>query len=249
MKYKQLLLLKLFCLFAFTASLIAGLGGVAAAEPVIKQYGVIVDANYVAEYAVVPARKDVVIIDSRPARKYDKGHIVPAINIPQMKFDKMTHLLPEDKSTLLIYYCGGLKCPLSHKSAFQAEALGYTNIAVYAAGYPDWLAHNNLPGISADKLKKLIDSKADVMIVDARPARKYQKGHVPTAVNIPFSKFDKMKDQLPTDKGKELIYYCGGYKCALSAKSAAKAVEAGYTNVKLFQAGWPAWKAAYGAGS
>mgnify|MGYP002063789493 CR=1 FL=1 len=31
------------------------------------------------------------------------------------------------------------------------------------------------------------------------------------------------------------------------SKSAAKAVAQGYTNVKLFQAGYPAWKQAYGA--
>ena len=85
-----------------------------------------------------------------------------------------------------------------------------------------------------------------MLIVDARPDRKYKKDHVPTAVHIPFSKFDQMVDQLPADKGKAIIYYCGGYMCPLSIKSAAKAVGLGYTNVKLFRAGWPAWKAAYG---
>ena len=53
---------------------------------------------------------------------------------------------------------------------------------------------------------------------------------------------------LPEDKGTELVYYCGGYKCPLSSKSAAKAISNGYTNVKLFQAGYPAWKEAYGGG-
>ena len=74
----------------------------------------------------------------RPARKYDKGHIVPSINISNSQFDKLTHLLPEDKSTQLIFYCGGLKCKLSHKSAKKAEKLGYTNVKVYAEGSPVW---------------------------------------------------------------------------------------------------------------
>ena len=51
---------------------------------------------------------------------------------------------------------------------------------------------------------------------------------------------------LPSDKGTELIYYCGGYKCPLSPKSANKASALGYTKVKLYQPGYPAWKQAYG---
>jgi hypothetical protein len=53
----------------------------------------------------------------------------------------------------------------------------------------------------------------DVMIIDARPKRaKYDKGHIPMAVSIPNSKFDKMVDQLPKNKDALLIFYCGGLK-------------------------------------
>jgi hypothetical protein len=51
----------------------------------------------------------------------------------------------------------------------------------------------------------------DLMIIDARPKRaKYDKGHIPMAVNIPDSQFDKMTDKLPADKNALLIFYCGG---------------------------------------
>lgn len=209
-------------------------------------YKAVVDTAYVSQYATVPPKKDVLIVDSRPARKYNKGHIVPAINISNSQFDKMTNLLPQDKSIQLIFYCGGLKCPLSHKSAAKAEALGYTNAKVYAAGYPDWIKNDQVPGISAAYVKSLIDKKSDAVIIDARPARKFGKGHVPTAINIPLRQFDAKKAELPADKGTQLIYYCGGYKCPLSTKSAAKAIDLGYTKVRLFQGGYPAWKKAYG---
>ncbi len=218
----------------------------AAAEEPSWTYKNIVDAAYVAEYAKVPMREDVLIVDSRPARKYDAGHIVPAVNISNSQFDQHTDLLPADKATQLIFYCGGLKCPLSHKSAAKAEALGYSSINVYAAGYPDWVKNGHIPGVSAAYVKKAIDKKSGAVIVDARPARKFKKGHVPTAINISNTEFDAKLDMLPADKGAELIYYCGGYKCPLSYKSAVKAVGQGYTNVKLFQAGYPAWKKAYG---
>ena len=215
-----------------------------------QKYPHIVDAKFVMKYAAIPKPDGAAIIDARPtARKYDKGHIPTAISIPDRKFAKMTNLLPKDKSTLLIFYCGGLKCPLSHKSAYKAEAMGYTNVKVYAAGYPDWLKNGNLGSVSAAYLKMMIDKKADMIIIDARPkARKYDKGHVPTAISIPLRKFDKLAHLLGTDKAKPLFFYCGGLKCPLSPKSAAKAVKLGFTKVMLFQAGYPAWKQAYGPG-
>jgi rhodanese-related sulfurtransferase len=102
----------------------------------------IVDADFVAQ-SITSKPQNVAIIDSRPIRKFKQGHIDSAINIPESSFEEMKGRLPSDKASLLIFYCGGLKCPLSHKSAFAAEKLGYTNIAVYAAGYPDWVAHQN----------------------------------------------------------------------------------------------------------
>ncbi len=185
------------------------------------------------------------IIDSRPKRaKYDKGHIPMAVSIPNTQFDKMTDQLPKDKNALLIFYCGGLKCKLSHKSARKAEALGYKNVKVFAQGFPAWMkVKGNYAQVSVDYMKKQIDSKADMVVVDSRPKRKkYDKGHIPTAISIPDSQFDKLKDQLPQDKSKALVFYCGGFKCKLSHKSAAKAIAMGYSNVKVFSAGYPAWK-------
>jgi hypothetical protein len=51
----------------------------------------------------------------------------------------------------------------------------------------------------------------DVMIIDARPKRaKYDKGHIPMAVSIPDSQFEKMTDQLPANKNALLVFYCEG---------------------------------------
>ena len=72
------------------------------------QFHDIVDVAYVQPYASMPQPEGVMIIDSRPYMpKYANGHIPTAINIPGSQFDKMTDKLPEDKNTLLIFYCGG----------------------------------------------------------------------------------------------------------------------------------------------
>jgi len=210
-------------------------------------YSKLVDIEFVKQNVDIPPKKGVMLIDSRPAaRQYDPGHIPGAVNIPDSKFDQMAGKLPQDKSTLLIFYCGGVECVLSHNSAFKAEKLGYTNIRVYADGAPDWAAKGIGQAVSAAYIKKLLDEKASFMLIDARPRRTFDKGAIPGAVNISDTEFDKHVDKLPADKAMPLIYYCGGLECVLSNKSAEKARKLGYSNVKTFVEGYPEWVKLYG---
>lgn len=218
----------------------------ASAESAFDPFHDIVDMAFVEQHLSIPMAEGVMLIDARPYKpKYIKGHIPMAISIPASQFDKMTDKLPADKNSLLIFYCGGLKCKLSHKSAAKAEKLGYTNVKVFAEGYPKWISEkSHYPAVSAEWVKSQIDRGNEMTLVDARPKQaKYDKGHIPTAISIPDTYFDKFKDQLPEDKGKLVVFYCGGLHCKLSHKSAAKAIALGYTNVKVFAEGYPAWVA------
>jgi rhodanese-related sulfurtransferase len=210
------------------------------------------DLNFVKQYAVLPKPEGVTIVDARPAaRKYDIGHIPTAVNIPDAQFDKLAPtLLPQDKSQLVIFYCDGPECVLSHNSAFKAEKLGYTNVRVYAEGFPDWIRGGNLHAVSVARVKQLMDEKAPLTLVDARPKeRKYDKGHIPGAINLPDSQFDKLAaERLPADKAAAIYFYCDGLACKLSNDSAEKAIKLGYTNVKVVPEGYPGWEKAYGPG-
>ena len=222
----------------------------AAVQPKAGWYHKLVQADYVAKYAILPKPEGVQIIDSRPAtRKFDPGHIPTAMNLPDTQFDKLVDQLPKDKNTLLIFYCDGPECMLSHNSAFRAEKLGYTNIQVYAEGYPDWLKNGHIGAVSVPFIKKLIDDKAPMTLIDSRPKeRKFDKGHIPGAISIPDLQFDKLVDRLPADKAAALYFYCEGLSCKLSSDSAEKAVKLGYSNVKVVPEGYPAWEKLYGAG-
>lgn len=234
-------------LIAFFATLFGFAAQVSAATQE-GWYPNIVEYDFVKQHAKIPKSKDVQIVDSRPKkRKYDRGHIPGAASIPDTYFKKLTHMLPEQKDTLLIFYCGGVKCKLSHKSAFKAEALGYTNIKVYADGFPDWKQKGEQVAVSVQRIKALMDQNENLVVIDSRPKkRKYDKGHIPGAISIPDSQFSKMTDQLPADKNTPLYFYCGGLQCKLSSKSAQKAMDLGYTNVMVVPEGYPAWKEAFG---
>jgi rhodanese-related sulfurtransferase len=89
---------------------------------------------------ILADKADIVLIDARPERTVEKGGIPGAINIPDNKFDAAK--LPADKAKPLVFFCGGLACDLSDKSAHKAKALGYKNVRVYVEGYPGWAAAN-----------------------------------------------------------------------------------------------------------
>jgi len=80
------------------------------------------------------------------------------------------------------------------------------------------------------------------LLIDARPNDKYLKSTIPSSLNIPDTKFDEYFKQIKDlDRTKEILVYCGGWKCAKSPKVAGLLQEKGFTNVKLYQAGEPEW--------
>ena len=246
--HKRMFAIAMMLVFALTAMTGAALAQ-EEKKPTFKQFHSIVDYAFVAKYAKMPQPKGVMIIDSRPYQPvFVEGYIPTAVSIPTSQFDKMLDKLPKNKSDLLIFYCGGLACPLSHKSAYAAEALGYTNVKVYAEGYPDWKKKAPYYSIGLETLSAKITNGEKYMLIDARPYKKFLEGAIPSAIGIPESEFADKRGMLPVDKAETtLVYYCGGYECALSHKSAIKARYLGYKNVVVAEAGYPGWKEMYGA--
>jgi rhodanese-related sulfurtransferase len=224
-------------------------GAVTAGAEESWMYHDIVEADFVIAHMSVPMADNVMIIDSRPYKPmYIKGHIPGAVSIPDTEFDKKTGLLPKDKNALLIFYCGGLECKLSHKSAKKAEKLGYKNIKVFAKGFPEWMAQ---PGAYASVSAEYVAARIaenNTLVVDSRPLKtKYEKGHIPTAISIPDSQFEALSGKLPRSLETPIIFYCGGLDCRLSHKSAARALVMGYKDVSVFAKGYPEWKKQFGA--
>lgn len=184
------------------------------------------------------------IVDARPANKFDDGHVPGAVSIPKPMLNKNLAKLPKDKT--IIFYCGGLHCKLSPASAEIALKAGFTNVKVWYEGQPGWVKAGNYTEIETKGVEKLVmkPSQKPYVLIDARPAIKYQKSFIPTAIALPKAEFELKKGLLPADKSVPLIFYCGGYKCELSHLSAKMALKIGYKKVAVYAAGQPAWKKA-----
>lgn len=96
--------------------------------------------------------------------------------------------------------------------------------------------------ITAEDLRaELRSGKSKVLVVDARTAEEYRRGHISGAINIPPQKFNAIAGYLPANKRIPLVFYCRGYNCTLSQSAATQALRAGYTNIRLFRGGFPEW--------
>jgi rhodanese-related sulfurtransferase len=80
------------------------------------------------------------------------------------------------------------------------------------------------------------------LLADARPTDRYREGHIPTAVSIPAKELPNKLQALPRDK--PVIFYCGGPTCPFTREALAITTKEGFTNVKGFNGGLPAWKRA-----
>jgi rhodanese-related sulfurtransferase len=133
--------------------------------------------------AAGPEQGKYVLFDARPAPKYAEGFIPTAESLPFPAFEKEQGKLPADKSTLVIFYCGGVTCAMSPAARDAAEALGHTNAKVYHEGIPVWSKAHPL-ALSPRLLKEAwLDRQQPLILLDAR--REAAGGVIAGAVAFP----------------------------------------------------------------
>ena len=92
--------------------------------------------------------------------------------------------------------------------------------------------------ITVDALKKQLDAKAPLTLIDVRETEEYGAGRLPGAISVPRG-FLELKIEEKAKRDEPLILYCaGGVRSALAAKSLA---DLGYTNVQSLAGGYNRW--------
>jgi rhodanese-related sulfurtransferase len=81
--------------------------------------------------------KKVVLLDVNGTSSWNKAHIPGAIDFEASK-GKLSELLPKDKDTLIVAYCGGPTCSAYQSAAKEAKKLGYSNVKHLSAGISGW---------------------------------------------------------------------------------------------------------------
>jgi rhodanese-related sulfurtransferase len=124
--------------------------------------------------------------------------------------------------------------------AIAAAGAGCSKAADKSKESPTALEAGKLNFISVDDVDVQI-TKGTAQAVDANgvDTRKHE-GVVPGAVLLTDSESYSLTE-LPTDKAKELVFYCANTHCGASHHAAEKAIASGYTNVKVMPEGIAGW--------
>jgi rhodanese-related sulfurtransferase len=99
-----------------------------------------------------------------------------------------------------------------------------------------------MASIAPESLLNRIDSGKPPTILDVRSAAEFEAGHVPGAVNLPFTQARDASVPVPASPDQEIIVYCGHGPRAWIAGAALR--RRGFTNVTYLKGHMRGWKKA-----
>ena len=124
---------------------------------------------------------------------------------------------------------GLLLAPAAHADK-QADAVdvmeGYLEFVDYGGGV-----------IFAEQIPK--DEWPKMLVIDARDAGQFAKGHIPGAINMDWRQVLAKRSSIPKDK--PVLIYCN--TGSLSAQAGFALRVAGWDNLRILQGGMEEWKA------
>lgn len=113
-----------------------------------------------------------------------------------------------------------------NKAAAMEEMEGYLDFVDYGGGV-----------IFAEQIPKA--DWANIMVIDARDAAQFAKGHIPGAVNMDWRQVLAQRHTIPKDR--MVLIYCN--TGSLSAQAGFALRVAGWDNLRILQGGMEEWKA------
>ena len=125
------------------------------------------------------------------------------------------------------------------KALIVAFAFGATAALSSVAVVKEDQAIRNVPRISIDELKVLIERKA-VLVIDVRDADSFAKGRIPGAVNVDYTRIFQDADRFKGET-RTIVTYCACAREMTSARAAVDLAAKGISGAKALVGGWDEW--------
>jgi rhodanese-related sulfurtransferase/predicted metal-dependent enzyme (double-stranded beta helix superfamily) len=163
-----------------------------------------------------------------------KGHPLFATPLPLSRLEPRAFALLPDPGTRIVLMDSGEEGQTgrANRAAARLSQMGYTNLAVVKDGLKAWrdagyevftgvnvpskafgevVEHDNdTPRIDASDVQKLLDSKADMVILDSRPLPEFTNMSIPGGVDCPGAELVyRVKDFAP-DPSTLVVVNCAG---------------------------------------
>jgi rhodanese-related sulfurtransferase len=207
--------------------------------------------------------KEIALLDAREEVPFDAHHMLMAACVPLSRLELIVDASVPRRSARVVW-CddAGNANGLAQRAAARMAELGYRDVAVLEGGVAAWekagypiysgvhvpskafaevIEHEaGTPWITAEELKKLIDSKADIALFDSRSFEEFFANSIPTAISVPGAELVyRFKDLVPSPDTM-VIVNCGGR--TRSIIGAQSLINAGVPNkVVSLKNGTQAW--------
>ena len=237
---------KKFKVLAIGAALVLSIGAVGcskqeeAPKEEAKQEQAKAEVKTIKGDEVVEAMKDAntVVIDARDASEYEAGHIKGALNVFVDEAESKLGDLEQYKDKKVIVYCNS-----GNKSGKLAQLLvdnGFTDVSnadgvkqyeyELVQGKEEPKAEKaEVKTMKGDEVVEAMKDTANTVVIDARDAKDFAKGHIDGAINVFVDEAKDKLGELEQYKDKKVIVYCNsGNK---SGKLAQFLVDNGFTDV------------------
>ena len=189
-------------------------------------------------------QQEVAIVDVRDEALFATGHPLFAVNIPLSKLElELLDRIPQHATAITLYDNGE---GLAQAAAERIAALGYSNVALLKEDLTGWQAaggelfidvnspskafgelvehHNHTPSLSADEVHSLINSDANVVVLDARRFDEYQTMSIPGATSVPGGELVlRVRDIAPSPETTVIVNCAGRTRSIIGTQSLVNA--------------------------
>jgi len=178
---------------------------------------------------------ELALLDAREQGVYFTSHLFHAACIPLSSLELLLPGLVPRKTTRVVWCDDGSVANdhgLAGLAAAKSVELGWTNCSVLDGGIAGWAAAGgelysgvnvpskafgehvehayDTPRIPATELKALIDSNADMVILDSRPMGEYRRMSIPTGVDCPGAELVHRIKEVAPDPNTLVVVNCAG---------------------------------------
>jgi len=175
-------------------------------------------------------KEEVALVDVREEAPFAEAHPLFAANIPLSKLElEVLSRIPRRDTPITLYDNGE---GLAQTALARLIDLGYSDVKLLEGGLQGWRDaggelfidvnvpskafgelvehHRHTPSLGAEEVKQLLDSKADVVVLDARRFDEYQTMSIPTGVSVPGAELVLRARELAPNPATRIIVNCAG---------------------------------------
>ncbi len=184
--------------------------------------------------------EELAILDVREELNFSQNHLLHARSVPLSRLElKMAALVPRRSTRIVLCDAND---GLAERAANILGGQGYSQLHVLAGGTHGWAEagfelfsgvnvpskafgeyvehHGRTPSIDAAELNRLLEQKADIVIVDSRPFDEYARVSIPTATSMPGAELVlRIRDLAPSPETLVVVNCAGRTRSIIGAQS------------------------------